>query len=186
MPTHHPHPSEARPSEAKRQPPATPREDEELEREPSEAEAEEVDRDEIEALMAIARLDMEAAAAYEVAASAVDDAALRRLLERFQGDHERHVADLTSYAKGRGFDVRVTEFDPESSVLVGLVSSVGAIDPDAVLEAMVGNEQLTNATYETALWLVSDDDAQTIVQRNRDDERRHLEALLEYAKQHES
>ncbi|HZU83095.1 MAG TPA: helix-hairpin-helix domain-containing protein [Polyangiaceae bacterium] len=152
----------------------------------AEAEEEEVtaDEDEIEALMAVAQLDLEAAAAYEIAAEQVDDDELGRMLLKFRDDHRRHVDDLTRFAKSRGISVAMPR-EIDQSVLVGLISSVGVLDPTAALEALIGNEQLTNATYDTAAWLVSDDEALAIVQRNREDERRHLDALTAYAREQE-
>jgi rubrerythrin len=136
------------------------------------------------ALLAIAKLDMEAAAAYEVAADQAEDR-LREMLSGFRDDHRRHVKDLVAFAKKRGMDVQVTEPDRDSSVLAALAYAVGSLEPAAAIEGLVGNELLTNATYETALWAVTDDEALVIVRRNREDERRHLEALNAYAAEHE-
>lgn len=149
-----------------------------------EAKQERVDPDEIVALLAIARLDMEAAAAYEVAAAAVGHEALKRTLLSFRDDHDRHVRDLVAFARSRDTNVKVTELDRERSPFVALAASMGVLDPEAAVEAIIGNEQLTNATYETALWLVSDDEALEIVKRNAADEVRHLKTLAEWVAEH--
>jgi rubrerythrin len=144
----------------------------------------EVDPDEIRALLAVARLDMEAAEAYQIAAGEAEDAPLQRMLTSFADDHRRHVDDLVDFARRHHVDVEVKPLDPGGSVLVALASTVGGLDPAAAVEALIANELLTNATYETVSWLVSDEEALAIVERNGKDEVRHLEALTRYAAEH--
>jgi rubrerythrin len=145
-----------------------------------------VDRDEIVALLAIARLDMEAAAACEVAAEIVDIEELRRTLLSFRDDHERHVEDIVTFARSRGTNVMVTGLDRECSPFAALASSMGTLDPDAAIEALLGDERLTNATYETALRLIPDEVALKIVKRNAQDVVRHLAMLERWVAEHVS
>lgn len=47
----------------------------------------------------------------------------------------------------------------------------------AALRAMQGNEELTNSSYDKALELVWPSDLRAIIEKNRDDERRHLKFI---------
>jgi competence ComEA-like helix-hairpin-helix protein len=144
----------------------------------------EIDEEEIAALLAIASLDREAAAAYDVVADAVEDERVREMLRGFAEDHRRHVQDLHAVVRELGAEVSVEP--PEGGVLVALAASLGAIDPSAAIEALVANEQLTNGTYETASWIVSSTAADEVVERNATDEQRHLRALLDYQRRDEA
>ncbi len=142
----------------------------------------EVDAEEIAALLAIAQLDVEAAEAYAIAAGSVTNQELRKMLRTFEGDHRRHVEDLQEFMRGQGAKA---ETPADGSSIVAIAGAMGAIDPQASLEAIIGNELLTNSIYETALWVVTSEEALEIVRRNREDEARHLQALQAWADQHE-
>jgi rubrerythrin len=131
--------------------------------------------------VAIARLDLEAAAAYEVIAESADDPKLKKMLTSFAKDHRRHVEDIQAFAEANDFVVEIPLPDGRQSSFVALAVAVGGLDEDAALETLIGNEHLTNRTYETALWLITDEEALAIVEKNREDERRHITALMDYA-----
>src|SRR5690606_1545800 len=56
-----------------------------------------------------------------------------------------------------------------------------ALGPRAAVLSLVGNERFTNATYETALEFVSNPEARALLEKNFEDEQRHLAWLLQYA-----
>lgn len=143
---------------------------------------EEMEAEEMVALLAIAQLDSEAAEAYAIAADSVSNTDLRKMLRGFEGDHRRHIEDLQKFMRDHGAKADVP---PDGSSIVTIARAMGAIDPQASLEAIIGNELLTNAIYETALWVVTDEEAVAIVRRNREDEARHLQALQAWDEQHE-
>ncbi|MGD0676986.1 MAG: helix-hairpin-helix domain-containing protein [Polyangiaceae bacterium] len=137
-----------------------------------------IDREELEALGAIAQLDLESAAAYETAAMATASEKVRRMMLSFRDDHRRHVEELSQLVRSHGADFEpVRAADVDRSTLVQLAATFCKLDPGAALEALLGSEQLTHRTYETASWLIGDDRALEIVERNRRDERHHVEAL---------
>lgn len=143
-----------------------------------------VDPDEIAALLAVARLDLEAAEAHQIAAAELESGELSRMLTSFSDDHRRHADDLLAFARRHDTKAEVTPPDPQRSVLLGLVCAVGGLDAAAAVETMLGNERLTDTTYDTATGVVSDDEALAIVERHREDERRHLDALTRYLAAH--
>jgi rubrerythrin len=157
------------------QTPAEPRDEHEMVR---------VDPDEIVALLAVARLDLEVAEAYQIATAELESGPLASMLTGFSDEHRRHADDLLAFARRHDTRAEIARPDPQRSVLLGLASAVGGLDPVAAVEAMIGNELLTSTTYDTGLWVVSDEEALAIVKRNRDDERRHLDALTRYMAEH--
>ncbi len=138
--------------------------------------------EQLDCLVAMSRLDLEAAAAYEVAAEAVDDPKLARMLTSFAQDHRRHVELLSERLAEHGVKAARVP-DAKQSVLVALALAAGAIDDEAVVEAMIANEQLTNGTYDTAAWVVSEPQLRAVVDKGRLDERKHLAALVSYMKE---
>lgn len=142
-------------------------------------EIEEIDQDEIAALTAIANLDLEAALVYEIVAELASDGQLRDMLLSFADDHRRHVEELDRVV-GDVSGKAPERSHPAGGTLVGLATTIGALDIDAAVETLVSNEELTNGTYETAMWVVSLSAAEPVLKKNASDEQRHLRSLLEY------
>ncbi|HLV64412.1 MAG TPA: helix-hairpin-helix domain-containing protein [Polyangiaceae bacterium] len=142
---------------------------------------EEEDEDEIRTLVALAQMDAEAAAAYEAAAELVFDDELKEALRAFGSDHARHVTDIGRCLDKLGESTEFATPPPEESVFALLTSAVSALGPRAAVLSLVGNERFTNATYETALEFVSNPEARALLEKNFEDEQRHLAWLLQYA-----
>jgi competence ComEA-like helix-hairpin-helix protein len=137
---------------------------------------------ELTALTALSQLDLEAAEAYQVGAHHISDRELREKLLEFRADHLRHVRDLEALIKARGGEP-LDQQAANQSVLTGLAEAAGELGPAAALLAMVANERLTNATYDSLLALEWDDDVLRVLERNCDDEHRHLRWLEEHQSQ---
>jgi uncharacterized protein (TIGR02284 family) len=133
----------------------------------------------VDKLNQLIALDYDAVNAYETAIGRIASEQIREPLRRFQADHERHIRDLSaavlqmdrkprSRPDGRGFFIRA---------FTAITSLMG---DRAALIAMRSNEQLTNHTYDKALedplWPPS---LRKLIERNRDDERRHLSFVQE-------
>jgi rubrerythrin len=138
-------------------------------------------QDEIEAqlnsLTALAQMDSEAAAAYETVAEIIDVADVQRHLQAFAQDHRRHVEKLGQLIGQLGGTPETAAPPPEDSTFVRLASALSSMGPHAALLSLLGNEQFTNATYETALELASDAETIALLERNFQDEQRHLSWL---------
>jgi competence protein ComEA len=133
--------------------------------------------EQLDALMAVARMDAEAAAVYEAASELIAIDEITEQLLAFRDDHLRHVEDLNQLLADRGGDPVSDEVDPDASMLVELAEAMGAIGPRPGLAAVIGNEQLTNSVYQSAMELPFDDRARALLERNLGDERRHLAGL---------
>jgi rubrerythrin len=139
--------------------------------------------DELEAqintLLALAQMDSEAAVAYETAAELIEEPDVRAQLQEFAGDHRRHITDLGQLIKQLGGEAAAASPPPETSTFVMFASALGALGMQPALLAMIGSEEFTNATYETALDVVFDPDARALLERNLADEQRHITWLAE-------
>lgn len=134
---------------------------------------------EIESLLALAQMDSEAALAYETAAELCGDEHVAETLRGFGNDHQRHVKDIGQVLSARGVELTLAAPEPETSTFVTMAASVSSLGLAAALRAMIANEQFTNATYDTALDLISDPDAHAVLERNFADEQRHLQWLTQ-------
>jgi rubrerythrin len=129
-----------------------------------------------ELLGSLARLDLEAALAYEAAADASDEAEVAARLIAFAQDHRRHVDGLNALLQASG-EAPITP--PAGSVLAGVARLAGPLGPDVLVVALLGNEQLTNLSYDGALAYEWDDEVEALLQSYQADEERHLRWLSE-------
>ncbi len=127
----------------------------------------------IAALNDLIQLDFDAIRAYDRAIRMVDEDAVGTQLAAFKGDHERHVKDLSDAVRSLGGK------PPAGNDVVGyLIEAFTAVGSAAgvrgALRAMQSNEMLTNDTYSRALANNFPADVRRIVERNYNDEKRHL------------
>jgi rubrerythrin len=134
--------------------------------------------DELEAqvntLLALAQMDSEAAVAYETAAELIDEPDVRAQLQEFAGDHRRHIDDLGQLIEQLGGEAATAAPPPENSTFVMFASALGALGTQTALLSLIGSEEFTNATYETALDVAIDPEARALLERNFSDEQRHI------------
>jgi rubrerythrin len=139
--------------------------------------------DELEAqintLLALAQMDSEAAVAYETAAELIEEPDLRSQLQEFAGDHRRHIDDLGQLVEQLGGEAAAAAPPPENSTFVMFASALGALGTQTALLSLIGSEEFTNATYETALDVAIDPEARELLERNFADEQRHINWLAQ-------
>jgi competence ComEA-like helix-hairpin-helix protein len=131
----------------------------------------------LETLTALAQLDLEAAAAYELCAEYIVDRELRAQLLGCRSDHQRHVRDLNQLIADLEGEPLPLDADVHDSVLLKLVGAVSALGLKPAILSMLATEQLTNASYENALELPIDAETIAVLERNFADEQRHVRAL---------
>jgi uncharacterized protein (TIGR02284 family) len=127
----------------------------------------------IERLNDLIALDIDAVGAYEAAINRIDVEFLRMNLRQFQQDHEQHIRDLSQMVKTLGGTPRQKP-DAKGFILKGFTAVTSMMGTEAALQAMRGNENLTNRTYRNALKEEWGSEARTIIERNYMDEQRHL------------
>lgn len=131
-----------------------------------------------EVLTALARLDLEAALAYETAAGLVEDDELVRQLRRFGRDHRRHAEQLARLLSEEG-DARLDALQPEEPLLAGVARVAAGLGPQSLALALLANEHLTNVTYEDVLAYRWDEELERLLVGFRADEERHVRWLSE-------
>jgi rubrerythrin len=128
----------------------------------------------VQRLRMLARFDADALAAYEVALRHVDDEAVREKLSGFRLDHARHVQDYNALIGEKGGEPVSLEPKVKGTVLKSLTAASSSLGTRAALMAMLGNEQLTNATYEVMLRMKWPAEVRELIKKNREEERQHL------------
>jgi rubrerythrin len=131
-------------------------------------------------LTELIHLDIDAVHAYGEAIKRIDDhhVDIRTQLIAFQDDHERHIRELSDLLRESGRPVPERKRDLKGYVIEGMTALRSALGTEQALKAMRQNEVLTNRRYEDALRAVGGHPAAvTIVARNREDERIHLDYI---------
>ena len=133
----------------------------------------------IERINDIIAIDIDAVESYQQAIERVDVEFLRMRLREFQQDHERHIRELSQIVQRMGGSPR-TRPDIKGFLAKGFTAVTSMMGNEAALRAMQGNEVLSNRSYKTALGEDWSDDVRAIIERNYQDEQRHL-AFIEDA-----
>lgn len=137
---------------------------------------------EVEVLLSMARMDLEAARAYETAAKLAGSRHLKDELCAFAEDHHRHVRALSTLIEARGGEAPSVPRVALNSLFAHVTSRMGMLgDAQAVL-ALLASEQFTNTIYMSALESISDDETRALLEGHIEDEQRHLHRLCELQK----
>lgn len=134
-------------------------------------------QDIIKKLESLRQLDFDAVQAYSQAIEKIDVMSIRTELERFRGDHERHITDLATAIQRLGGQPEELGRDVKGVLIEGMTMLRSVTGTKGALKAMKTNEKLTNKSYEEALESDLPIDVQDVVLRNRQDEARHLEFI---------
>jgi uncharacterized protein (TIGR02284 family) len=136
-------------------------------------------------LVALAQLDVDAVRAYTQAIEKIDVEEIRGRLEHFRRDHERHIQDLSAHIRRLGAQPPEHTPDMKGVLIEGMTALRSITGTEGALKAMRMNEQLTNTRYEAALKADMPAEVRNVVEKNREDERRHLQ-YIEQCLQNES
>jgi rubrerythrin len=126
----------------------------------------------VELISALARLDLEAALAYEAAAELSGEAQLAEQLRAFARDHRAHAESLNETLESEGEDAIAPP--QRRGALAGLVGLTGPLGADVIVVTLLGNEQLTNLAYDAALSYDWDQETAGMLRRFQQDEERHV------------
>lgn len=126
-----------------------------------------------DALYELCELDYDAIAAYQTAITRLENQDFKSKFEQFKSDHERHIRELREL-----LEEHHEEF-PEGPgarhlLAQGKASLTKLTSDDAILRAMLANEEDTNTAYQRLNTRVDEwEDAKDILRRGLEDERRH-------------
>jgi len=129
---------------------------------------------EITKLRELAQLDVDAIGLYEAALERINVPLIRERLSEFRVEHQRHVEDLNTAIVRLGGTELPSSPDLKGTVLRGFTSVTSMMGNHAALLGMMGNEELTNKSYESALKVDWATDLGAVIEKNRGDEKRHL------------
>jgi hypothetical protein len=132
------------------------------------------EKSEVAKLRSLAQLDVDAVGAYDAAISRVMEPLVRERLNDFRVDHVRHVQDLNAFIQRFGGEPVELKPDLKGVAMKGMTAVTSMMGTEAALVAMLGNEEFTNRAYELALQFDWSDEVRTLIQKNREDEYRHL------------
>jgi rubrerythrin len=132
------------------------------------------EKSEVAKLRSLAQLDVDAVGAYDAAISRVNEPLVRERLNDFRVDHVRHVQDLNALIQRFGGEPVELKPDLKGTAMKSLTAVTSMMGTEAALVAMLGNEEFTNRAYEMALQFDWSPDVRGLIQKNREDEYRHV------------
>ena len=128
----------------------------------------------VELISALAKLDLEAALAYEAAADATEERGeLVQTFREFARDHHTHLEALNETLESEGESPVGAEAGSSGSIaaLLRLTSPLGH---EIVIVTVLGAEQLTNLGYDAALSYDWDEETGAMLRRFQEHEERHV------------
>lgn len=122
------------------------------------------------------QLDIDAWHAYGEAIEKLDTALdIRDTLERFRGDHHRHVTEISARLRDLGEEPPGFSPDFKGYIIQGFTSLRSITGTKGALAAMETNEKLTNRKYADALENEGiPSDIHALIEANYKDEQEHL------------
>jgi rubrerythrin len=132
------------------------------------------EKSEVAKLRSLAQLDADAVGAYDAAIARVREPLVRERLNDFRVDHVRHVQDLNALIQRFGGEPVELKPDLKGAAMKGLTAVTSMMGTEAALVAMLGNEEFSNRAYELALQFDWNPDIRSLIQKNREDEYRHV------------
>ncbi len=137
---------------------------------------------EVAKLRSLAQLDVDAVGAYDAAIARVREPLVRERLNEFRVDHVRHVQDLNAFIQHFGGEPVDLRPDFKGAAMKGLTAMSSMMGTEATLLAMLGNEEFSNRAYELALQFEWSPEVRALIQKNRQDEERHITWIREAAR----
>lgn len=133
----------------------------------------------IEKLNDLIKLDHDAVAAYEEAIQRIDISSVSMKLREFQNDHRRHITDLSQCVTRLGGQPE-QKTSIKGFFLKQMTSISASMGNEAALRAMQANEKLTNKSYAKAVQENWPADIRNIIEKNYQDEQRHLQQIEQW------
>lgn len=137
-----------------------------------------MNEDAIHTLNDLIHLDADAIRAYQQAIAACQSPVVKQRLTEFMGDHERHVVELGGAVRSLGGVPVEAKQDIKGFFIEGFTAIMSHGDRSALM-AMRGNEELTTRRYEAARKANVTGDALLVIDKNYQDEVRHLSWIKE-------
>jgi hypothetical protein len=130
----------------------------------------------VKELSRLVALEVDAVHAYEAAIPTFGlHTPIGQELQIFKLEHQRHAIDLHATIADFGYSPPEVVPDVKGVVIGALTAPARPLEPEEVLVAMRGNEQLTGSVWAKALAKPFPASLRAMLERAREDERHHLE-----------
>ena len=134
-----------------------------------------INKEILDVLGDLTQLDINAAEAYSQALSQIDDNEIYNQIAEFRNDHQRHVKELTTMIIHLGGEPLKKTKDLTGFIIKGFTAVRSLTGTVGALKAMQTNERMTNENYQKALQHDLPSEVASLVEKNLNDEKRHLE-----------
>ena len=122
-------------------------------------------------------VEFDAVRSYAQAIEAIGTSAIRRRLEAFRADHERHIETIATEIRSLGMEPPPRHDNRRGFLLTGYTAIFASMGTEAAVRALRANETLTSQRYDEGLAADLPDTMRHPIERNRLDERRHIRFL---------
>lgn len=136
-------------------------------------------KDIIRELKSLCQLDIDAVHAYDECLHHIDLPDVKKDIEQFKGDHERHITHLSDFI--RSYDEEPPKKSPDlKGYLLDVFSKIRSLSgTEGALKSLKNGENLTNKRYYDAVALDFPPNIKTMIEKHYADERRHLSYVEE-------
>lgn len=133
----------------------------------------------VKELRSLCQLDIDAIHAYNECLNHIDITEVKKNVEQFRADHERHVKDLSALI--HSFKEKAPEFSPDlKGYMLDIFSKIRSLTgTEGALKSLRGGENLTNKRYARAIELDFPANIKNVIAANYKDEQRHLKYVEE-------
>ncbi len=125
-------------------------------------------------LISLCQLDIDAIHAYNKANGHIDQMDIKNSVAKFQGDHERHVKELSDMIRSHGSEPPRFSKDFKGFMLQAFASIRSITGTEGALKALRSGEKMTNSAYNDAVSQDFPPLVMALLRRNYEDEQRHL------------
>ncbi len=125
-------------------------------------------------LISICQLDIDAIHAYAKSNKNIEQSDIKNSIARFQGDHERHVKELSDMIRSYGGQPPEFSKDFKGFLLQAFASVRSVTGTEGALKALRSGEVMTNKSYGDAVSQNFPPLVMVLLKRNYEDEQRHL------------
>ena len=136
----------------------------------------------VKRLRSLLQLDVDASHAYQQAIDKIDKPSVREQLILFREDHERHIREIAAKLEEMGEKPPKATPDVKGVLIEGFTALRSMTGTHGALKAMKTNEELTNRKYSEALKLDASLEIHSLLEKNYQDEVRHLAFVEECLK----
>lgn len=132
----------------------------------------------IDNLISLCNLDNDAIKSYDIALEKVSEQDISLKIKAFRDDHVRHVESLTRIITGLGGAHPAPGGGDIRGLFLGAITALqSSFGTEGALKGLQGGEKITTSSYENAVGQDFPPDLLSVLSRNYQDEKVHLEQI---------